>query len=143
LTPENRGGENFTHRYTFRRHERLKKRDEIGSVFKKGRCVTCAGAKLFYRSNGLPHNRIVVTFSRKFGNAVERNRSRRLSKEAYRLLRGGIKTGYDLALLLYPGEHPGNVSGKKRGCKAPRAERPDLLRRMKQMETLFSRAGLH
>lgn len=140
--PESLGGGNLTLRHTFRRHERLKKRDEISGVFKKGRSVTCAGAKLLYRSNGLPHNRIVVTFSRKFGNAVERNRSRRLAKEAYRLLRGGLKTGFDLALLFYPREHPCGVSGRERGRKVPGAKRPDLPGRMRQMETLFSRAGL-
>jgi len=73
--------------------------------------------------NGLPHNRIAFTFSRKFGNAVERNRCRRLSREAYRMLRNELREGYDLVLLVYPGQDVFSV-------------------RMEQMRKLFSRAGL-
>jgi ribonuclease P protein component len=35
---------------------------------------------------------------------VERNRARRLSREAYRLVRNSLKTGFDMVLLLYPGK---------------------------------------
>jgi ribonuclease P protein component len=118
----------------FGRQERLKRREDISRVFKKGRSVICPGAKLFYVDNGLPHNRIVFTFARKFGNAVERNRARRLGREAYRYVRGGLKTGYDLALLVYPAEKPGAAAGKP--------EKPGLSRRMRQLQALFSKAGL-
>jgi ribonuclease P protein component len=50
-----------------------------------------------------PLNRIVFTLSRKYGNAVQRNYARRLSREAYRLIRDQLSTGYDLVLLVYPG----------------------------------------
>ena len=73
--------------------------------------------------NGLPYNRIAFTFSRKFGNAVERNRSRRLSREAYRQLRNELQKGYDLVLLINPGRDVFSV-------------------RMNQLKELFSRAGL-
>jgi ribonuclease P protein component len=113
----------------FRRGERLKKRDDITRVFKKGRSVTCPGAKLFYLENGLPHNRIVFTFARKYGNAVKRNRARRLGREAYRLSKRGVKPGYDLVLLVYP--------------QAEEGEKPDFLsRRMRQLKSLFAKAGL-
>ena len=91
-------------RFRFRREERLKNRDRIRRLFKQGRSAACNGAKLFLLENKLPNNRIVFTFARKYGNAVERNRSRRLSREVYRLLRPGLKTGFDLALLVYPGK---------------------------------------
>jgi ribonuclease P protein component len=73
--------------------------------------------------NGLSHNRIAFTFARKFGNAVERNRARRVGREAYRLLQNRLKTGYDLVLLVYPGKD-------------------FLADRMDQLTMLFSRAGL-
>jgi ribonuclease P protein component len=75
------------------------------------------------RENGLPYNRIAFTFSRKFGNAVERNRARRLSREVYRHVRDALMPGYDLVLLVYPGKD-------------------DYARRMEQMRELCGRAGL-
>ena len=101
----------------------MKRRDDIREVFKRRGTVSCSGAKLFTLRNGLPHNRIAFTFPRKFGSAVERNRSRRLSREAYRLLRNELRKGYDLVLLVYPGQD-------------------DFLTRMDQLRGLFSRAGL-
>ena len=73
--------------------------------------------------NGLSYNRVAFTFSRKFGNAVKRNYSRRLSREVYRHLRSELQTGYDLVLLVYPGQDVFSV-------------------RMDQLQKLFSRAGL-
>jgi len=73
--------------------------------------------------NGLPHNRIAFTFSRKFGNAVERNHSRRISREVYRRLRSELRQGCDLVLLVYPGRDVFSV-------------------RMEQLRELFSKAGL-
>jgi ribonuclease P protein component len=115
----------------FRRRERLKKRDDITGVFKKGRSVTCPGAKLFYLDNGLSYNRIAFTFARKYGNAVERNRGRRFGREAYRLLKKGVETGYDLILLVYP-----------QAAEDGRPQKPCLSRRMRQLKSLFAKAGL-
>ena len=94
--------------YDFPRQEKLKKRNEIQEVFKRRKAVSVQsgeqpGAKLFFHKNGLSYNRIAFTFSRKFGTAAERNRAKRLGREAYRHLRSEIKTGYDLVLLIYPG----------------------------------------
>ena len=107
----------------FPRKERLKGRDGIREVFSRRKAVSCDGAKLFFVRNALPYNRIAFTFSRKFGNAVERNYSRRLSREVYRQTREKLRKGYDLVLLVYPG-------------------RDDFSVRTEQLRELFSRAGL-
>jgi len=79
--------------------------------------------------NDLPHNRICFTFSRGFGNAVARNRARRLGREAFRLLRPSLCGGYDLILLVYP--------------ETERLFKPVALSdRVKQLEFLFNKAGL-
>lgn len=114
----------------FKREEHLKKRAEITGVFKKGRTVSCFGIKLFFLANELPRNRVVFTFARKYGNAVQRNRARRLGREAYRLMKGRLKTGYDLVFLIYP--QP-KQDPAKRGSLAETAGR---------LKTLFSRAGM-
>ena len=109
--------------FSFPGKERLKGREEIREVFNRRKAVSCSGARLFVRRNGLEHNRIAFAFSRKYGNAVERNRSRRLSREAYRLLRARLRHGYDLVLLLNPGRDVFSL-------------------RMEQLRVLFSSAGL-
>jgi ribonuclease P protein component len=103
----------------------LKGRDEIREVFDKGKRIGCQGAKLFVLKNDLPHNRICFTFSRGFGTAVERNRARRLGREAYRNLKPRLRCGYDLILLVYPE----NV-------------KPSFEGRMDQLQHLCTRAGL-
>ncbi|MHC6204644.1 ribonuclease P protein component [Breznakiellaceae bacterium SP9] len=108
--------------FCFTRKEHLKKRDEIAQVFKKGRLVSCPGAKLFILNNKLNYNKITVTFSRKFGNAVARNRARRLGREAYRLSRKQLKQGFDLVFLFYPGID-------------------SLAQRQEQLDVLFSKAN--
>jgi ribonuclease P protein component len=112
-------------RLSFKRREHLKKRVEISRVFKKGRVSACSGAKLFFLVNQLSCNRIVITFARKYGNAVKRNRARRLSQEAYRLMKEDLKTGYDLVLLIYPQETT-----------------PEFARTTEQLKVLFKKAGI-
>ena len=84
------------------RQEHLKRRNEIREVFNKGKRYGCRGAKLFVMKNDLPHNRICFTFSRGFGNAVARNRARRLGREAFRLMKSRLYAGYDLILQVFP-----------------------------------------
>ena len=43
--------------------------------------------------------RIGITTSKKTGNAVRRNRSRRVIREAFRALRAGVRPGYDLVFV--------------------------------------------
>ena len=109
--------------FPFPRQEKLKGRNEIRDVFTQRKGISCSGAKLLTRRNELPYNRIAFTFSRNFGKAVERNHSRRLSREVYRHLRNELRKGYDLVLLVYPGQDVFST-------------------RMGQMRELFSRAGL-
>ncbi|MCL2601897.1 MAG: ribonuclease P protein component [Treponema sp.] len=109
--------------FRFARKEKLKGRDEIKAVFSRRRGVSCSGAKLLTQENALPYNRIAFTFPRKFGTAVQRNYSRRLSREVYRLIRGELRPGFDLVLLVYPGQDV-------------------FSRRMVQVRELCARAGL-
>jgi ribonuclease P protein component len=88
--------------------------------------------------NGLSGNRLAVTFARKFGNAVKRNRARRVSREAYRLLKNRLKTGFDLVALVYPAGQRTEASGP-----VPQVSVKDCLAvRTEQFQILFSRAGL-
>jgi ribonuclease P protein component len=117
----------------FPREEHLKRRQDIQAVFRKGDTASCYGARLFFLRRDGDGRRIAFTFAHKFGNAVKRNRARRLSREAYRHLRSQIKGGYDLALLVYPDKND-SLEG----------ERPPsgFSKRLKQMRVLLGKAGL-
>lgn len=88
----------------FPKAERLKRSAAIQTVFRKGRKYYGDGVKLFILPNENGHNRVVFTFPRGYGTAVSRNYSRRLSREIYRLCRHNLLTGYDMAVLVFPGK---------------------------------------
>lgn len=110
-------------RSKFSKAERLSRPACIQVVFRKGKKYQCDGAKLFVLSNGMERNRVVFTFPRGYGTAVERNRSRRLSREVYRLMKRHLASGYDFTVLVFPGKDDFSV-------------------RKGQLERLFRRAGL-
>ena len=87
----------------FRKEERIKRPEQIHNLFKCGKRASVAGAKLFYAENHLGYNRIGFPLPRKYGTSVERNYSKRLSREIYRRLKTHLNTGYDMLLLIYPG----------------------------------------
>ena len=49
--------------------------------------------------NRLGYNRVGITASKKIGNACQRNRARRLIREAYRLLEPDLLPGWDLVFV--------------------------------------------
>jgi len=119
------GAIRFERKFRFLRKEHLKRRKDIQAVFKHGKYWTGQGAKLFILKNSLEYNRICLTFSRGFGNAVQRNRARRLGREAYRLIQPRLlHSGHDLVLLVFPEDHA------------------SLATRARQLEFLFFKAGL-
>ncbi len=56
--------------------------------------------------NGLLYPRLGCSVSRKVGNAVVRNRYKRLFREAFRLLQHDLPPGVDLILIPRPGATP-------------------------------------
>lgn len=88
---------------SFPKRERLSARSRIELVFKKGRRYSGEGISLFVLPNDLGHNRFLCTFRRGFGNAVRRNRVRRVFKEIYRQHKTCFKTSFDIVVLLSKG----------------------------------------
>jgi ribonuclease P protein component len=87
----------------FKREERIKNPADFKKLFKCGTKISIPGAKLFFLKNELGMNRVGFPLMRGYGNAVERNLSKRYSREVYRLFKSHLNTGYDMLFLIYPG----------------------------------------
>ena len=107
----------------FKREERIKNPVTFKKLFKDGKKASISGAKIFYLENGTEMNRVGFPLPRGYGNAVQRNLSKRYSREVYRLLKTHLNTGYDILLLVYPGNDSFST-------------------RCVQFRTLFKKAGL-
>ena len=70
-------------RFTKAEHLTLKK--EFERVFNEGKIFKNTHVVLYVVSNELQHSRLGLVVSKKVGNAVRRNRAKRLLREAYRL----------------------------------------------------------
>ena len=74
----------------------LRKQRDFSRVYNRGSSRGSRYVVILYRENGLGYTRTAFVASKKVGNAVTRNRARRLMKEAYRSLEPGIAKGYDI-----------------------------------------------
>ena len=82
------------------RKERLRESRDIKDLFAIAERVEARGLKLLYKDNGSPVNRIAIVVGRGCGGAVRRNREKRLTREAYRSLKGATPPGYDVLFLV-------------------------------------------
>jgi len=75
--------------FTYNKKEKLKSRKQLEAIFSKGRTFLFFPVKVFYLLPETPLDNIVKTgvgaSSRTFKKAVQRNRIKRLLREAYRL----------------------------------------------------------
>jgi len=72
-------------RLKFGRDMRLTRQREFDHVFSTGRRMKIRGLTIIRLENDLGHPRLGISIGRKFGNAVERNRTKRKIREAFRL----------------------------------------------------------
>lgn len=79
--------------------ERLKNSSQFSLVYKRGKSEVTKFVVMYYLENNLGCNRVGYSVSKKVGNSVVRNRSKRLIKEAFRLNSDNLKKGYDIVFI--------------------------------------------
>lgn len=85
--------------FRFRQSQHVKRRDDFKKMFADRCSVRDDWLLVFGRFNELPHTRIGLSVSKKLGNAVVRNRWKRLLREAFRLEQQHIPTGLDFVII--------------------------------------------
>lgn len=81
------------------RHLRLQRREDFDRLRAHGQIKRHAFLILSVIPSDLPHNRYGFITGKPLGNAVVRNRVRRLMREAVRQAHPGVRVGYDMAFI--------------------------------------------
>ena len=85
--------------FRFRKHEHLRRAADFRRVYERRRSVSDPLLIVYACENNLSYLRLGLSVSRKMGGAVQRNRLRRLYREAFRLTRPEMPVGFDLILI--------------------------------------------
>jgi ribonuclease P protein component len=107
------------------RRNRLRRASDVRRVYDEGKSWSHPLLVLIARPNGLGFSRVGVAASRRVGNAVARNRAKRLMREAARHLYPQLNTGWDVMLV---------ARTRIVGVKEPQVE--------KALKSLLKQAGL-
>jgi ribonuclease P protein component len=88
-----------TRSFAFRPAEHLRRPSDFRRVYNRRRSASDAWILVYGCENGLGFLRLGLSVSRKMGSATERNRLKRLYREAFRLTRHEMASGLDLVLI--------------------------------------------
>lgn len=84
---------------SFDRSRRMVRKADFDRAF-AARCTAASALLVIYvLPNGLDHPRMGVTIGKRHGNAVHRNRLRRLLREAFRLEQHNLPAGFDCLIV--------------------------------------------
>ena len=88
---------------TFPQTRRMKTPAEFERCYERKRSASDGVLIVYACENDLDHPRLGCSVSRKVGDAVVRNRYKRLFREAFRLTQHELPAGVDLVLIPRPG----------------------------------------
>ncbi len=77
----------------------LRKQNDFNRVYRRGKSQGSKYVVVLYRNNNLGYTRTAFVSSKKVGNSVERNRSRRLMRESYYSIEKYVNKGYDIVFV--------------------------------------------
>jgi ribonuclease P protein component len=81
---------------------RLRRAKDFERLRQAGRVYRHPLLMISLAPNGLPHNRYGFIITRRLGNAVARNRVRRLLREILRRMHPQLRQGYDAVIIARP-----------------------------------------
>lgn len=110
------------------RHYRLREEHDVKRVRSRGRAVAQGPLVVRYLQNGLDpaQNRYTVIAGKRCGKAVQRNRLKRLVREALRGYHPYLQTGYDIVVI----------------CRGTVEEMPTLTEAQRALHGIFRRSEL-
>lgn len=77
----------------------LKKNREFSFLYRKGKTLVTPVVVIYYHKNKRENIRYGITTGKKIGNAVKRNRARRILRSAFLQIVPDIKGNYDFVLV--------------------------------------------
>lgn len=87
-------------RLFFRKSQRIVSREDFAKVL-SGKCFVCKGMlRLYAAPNDLEMPRFGISVGKAVGNAVVRNRLKRLGREAFRQHQHEIRSNFDYILII-------------------------------------------
>ncbi len=79
--------------------EIINKNKDFLYLYRKGKTIVCKYAVIYVRQNNRPYNRLGITAGKKVGNAVCRNRAKRIIRQAYRENEAELPLGIDMIIV--------------------------------------------
>ena len=89
-------------RFALPKSSLLKKTAEFNQVYRRGSRLRGEGFTFIYLSGDQPVSRLGISVSRKVGNAVRRNRIKRIFREVFRLRRDIFPRTSDIVIAVRP-----------------------------------------
>jgi ribonuclease P protein component len=89
--------------FSYKKNERLLNRKDFVNLNKTGKRHHSAHFTLITHNNRLGKTRLGITASRRTGNAVRRNRIKRLIREYFRLHKHQFPQGFDVVIVAKKG----------------------------------------
>lgn len=81
------------------RKDVLRKNKDFNEIYKRGKSTGQKYVVVFSKKNDLSYNRVAFLASKKVGNSVKRNKSKRLMRESYRVFEKKLETSYDIIII--------------------------------------------
>jgi ribonuclease P protein component len=89
-------------RLSFPKNKRLISNNQFKAVLANGQRLSNGVLTVYIAENGLEYSRLGVSVGKSYGNAVVRNRLKRLMREAFRQNIERIPAGFDYLLMISP-----------------------------------------